>query len=986
MTGISWKNSASGDWNVAGNWSTNTVPTSGDGVAISASGPYTVTISSADQANSLTFNASQAALLENAGSLTIGGALVVNSGLVSLNAANTIGGVDVLGGVLAFGNGGALGTGEVSMFGGELLGAANETIANTLSFSGTSTTAGTDGTTLNEQGNVIISPNSTLNFGAPGQDGVVVLAPGGYSIAKPFTFNVVAGTLRAGSSLFDGIISFGAQPTTVAAGATLDLGGFSLNLTNLLGAGAVVDSGRPATLTLSAANFSGSISGALSLVFNGNATLSGLEDYSGGATIFGSATVANSGTYDIVASTFIAGAPGSSFINNGLFEKTGGGVSGVTSNFVNNGDLDVLSGGVEFSGGFTNHGVIHGLVTQSGGVTTISPQTPSDFNHDGRSDILWQNANGQAAIWVMNGLTQIPGGSELVGSNPGPSWTEIGTGDFNGDGDADILWQNANGQAAIWEMNGLLHPIAGGSAAVGPNPGPGWKVVGTGDFNGDHHSDILWQNETTGQAAIWEMNGLNQIAGGSQLVGPAPGPDWKVVGTGDLNDDGHSDILWQNANGQAAIWEMNGTNVIGGSGLVGPNPGPSWKAVGTGDFNGDGHSDILWQNANGQAAIWEMNGLNQIPGGSAAVGPNPGPSWTVIGAEDFNADGHSDILWQNANGQASIWEMNGLNQAAGDSGLVGPNPGSSWKVVGTGDFNGDGMSDILWQNANGQAAVWEMNGLTQIPGGSSLVGPNPGPSWKAVGTGDNGNGPSDILWQNANGQGSIWEMNGLTQIPGGSAAVGPNPGPGWAEIGTGDFNHDGHADILWQNASNGQAAIWEMNGTNVIGGGLVGPNPGPSWKAVGTGDFNGDGHSDILWQNTDGQAAIWEMNGLTQIPGGSALVGPNPGPDWKVVGTGDFNGDGHSDILWQNANGQAAIWEMNGLNQVAGGSGLVGPNPGPDWKAVGTGDFNGDGMSDILWQNANGQASVWEMNGLNQIAGGAGAVGPNPGPSWKAVV
>ncbi len=42
------------------------------------------------------------------------------------------------------------------------------------------------------------------------------------------------------------------------------------------------------------------------------------------------------------------------------------------------------------------------------------------------------------------------------------------------------------------------------------------------------------------------------------------------------------------------------------------------------------------------------------------------------------------------------------------------------------------------------------------------------------------------------------------------------------------------------------------------------PNPGPSWKAIGTGDFNGDGFSDILWQNTStGQASIWEMNGNT---------------------------------------------------------------------------------------------------------------------------
>jgi hypothetical protein len=72
-----------------------------------------------------------------------------------------------------------------------------------------------------------------------------------------------------------------------------------------------------------------------------------------------------------------------------------------------------------------------------------------------------------------------------------------------------------------------------------------------------------------------------------------------------------------------------------------------------------------------------------------------------------------------------------------------------------------------------------------------------------------------------------------------------------------------------------------MNGTNVTDIATVGPNPGPSWKVVGTGDFNGDGMSDILWQSTSGQAAIWEMNGtnVTSI----AAVGSNPGSSWQAV-------------------------------------------------------------------------------------------------------
>ena len=54
----------------------------------------------------------------------------------------------------------------------------------------------------------------------------------------------------------------------------------------------------------------------------------------------------------------------------------------------------------------------------------------------------------------------------------------------------------------------------------------------------------------------------------------------------------------------------------------------------------------------------------------------------------------------------------------------------------------------------------------------------------------------------------------------------------WAVAGTGDFNNDGFADILWYNASSGQAVIWFMNGASVIGGGSVGAAPSP-WTIAG---------------------------------------------------------------------------------------------------------------------------------------------------------
>ena len=205
------------------------------------------------------------------------------------------------------------------------------------------------------------------------------------------------------------------------------------------------------------------------------------------------------------------------------------------------------------------------------------------------------------------------------------------------------------------------------------------------------------------------------------------------------------------------------------------------------------------------------------------------------------------------------------------------------------------------------------------------VSANPGPSWKAIGTGDfNDDGRSDILWQNTStGQASVWEMNGNSITGGGP--VSPNPGrPSWHAIGTGDFTHDGFSDdILFQNSSTGQVSIWEMEGNSLIGGGPVSANPGTNWHAIGT---NGGG-SDILFQNTSGQATIWDMSGNSLIGGGP--VSANPGTNWHAIGT---NGGG-SDILFQNTSGQATIWDMSG-NSIAGG-GPVSPNPGPSWRAVG---------------------------------------------------
>ena len=69
---------------------------------------------------------------------------------------------------------------------------------------------------------------------------------------------------------------------------------------------------------------------------------------------------------------------------------------------------------------------------------------------------------------------------------------------------------------------------------------------------------------------------------------------------------------------------------------------------------------------------------------------------------------------------------------------------------------------------------------------------------------------------------------------------------------------------------------------------MLSPNPGASWHVIGPSDFNGDGMADIVWQNNDGTPAIWDMNG-TSIIGGGLL--PNPGATWHVKDDGPISPD-----------------------------------------------------------------------------------------------
>ncbi|HEX5500227.1 MAG TPA: autotransporter-associated beta strand repeat-containing protein, partial [Thermomicrobiales bacterium] len=233
--------------------------------------------SAIDDEGTLTINHSNAVTLSNA----ISGAGTLDqkgTGTTTINHANSYsGGTTIFHGTLAVGDGGALGGGIIAFAGGELLATADETLANTLStlFSA-DTIAAAHGKTLNLGAGGAFVHQARLTFGAAGQDGTVVWqATSGNTTNTATSVEVAAGTLKAGADGLSTLLS-GAGTTTVDAGATLDLNGYSTTITNLHGAGTIANSGAGVTFFVGGGDFSGTVEGStLGLGVTGATTFSG---------------------------------------------------------------------------------------------------------------------------------------------------------------------------------------------------------------------------------------------------------------------------------------------------------------------------------------------------------------------------------------------------------------------------------------------------------------------------------------------------------------------------------------------------------------------------------------------------------------------------------------------------------------------------------------------------------------------------------------
>ena len=252
--------------------------------------------------------------------------------------------------------------------------------------------------------------------------------------------------------------------------------------------------------------------------------------------------------------------------------------------------------------------------------------------------------------------------------------------DFDGDDRPDVVLRSSvdgTNPILLMQTPGGL-PNAAAQASLFTSPDLDWQIVGAGDFDEDNKVDVLWQNSTTGDVALWLLEGA--VDGNGQVPIKPNGNlpitriadlNWRIVAVADINVDQRSDIIWQHDTAHnVCFWLLekvtSGTPVFQ-TGCVTSDQNPDWRVVGATDFDrfeisaGNliqrGQADILWRNVQtGETRVWAMDFVppNYALRREVALFPEP-VDRTVGVVADYDRDGREDVLWRAVDGTLGLW-------------------------------------------------------------------------------------------------------------------------------------------------------------------------------------------------------------------------------------------------------------------------------------------------------------------------------------------
>ena len=265
--------------------------------------------------------------------------------------------------------------------------------------------------------------------------------------------------------------------------------------------------------------------------------------------------------------------------------------------------------------------------------------------------------------------------------------------DFNGDGKSDILYTKAS-TSAVWEDQ-MFNSSRTASALVHLPASKNFVMVATGDVNLDGKADIFWRNTVTGDVWLQIMDGLSVVT--TTKIATEPNLDWQIVLASDFNGDGTADLLWRNALTGALYMQFLGTTgtPLATSKLFYTEANTDWRPVAAKAQN------LFWKNdATGAVYLMTLGLDASVSPTSKIIHTEPDLAWKIVAADDFNNDGLTDLLWwHSTTGQVYLQNFS-ADFSTKTGKVIWTESTIDWNIVAVGDYNGDGIADILWAKTN----------------------------------------------------------------------------------------------------------------------------------------------------------------------------------------------------------------------------------------------------------------------------------------------
>ncbi len=558
----------------------------------------------------------------------------------------------------------------------------------------------------------------------------------------------------------------------------------------------------------------------------------------------------------------------------------------------------------------------------------------TDFNRDGRIDLAVAN---QAADTVQILLGHGDGSftpSDRIAGLGGA--TGLAAADFNGDGSTDLAVAcKDEGQVVILQGQGNGTFLTQQDLTVGP----GCSSVVAADFNGDGRPELAALSSDNGTVSVFATRADGTLVPTVTLsAGTRP---FNLVAA-DFHGNGWLDLAVCNyGSNTVSLFPGNGDGTFQPAATLSAGSGPI--ALAAADLSGHGHMDLAVSDFIGLTVSVLINNGDGTFKTPPPIPPSAGPEDVV--AADLTGNGILDLVVP-CEGTNAVSILLGRGDGTFRDPIQVPTGSDPYDAT-VGDFNGDGIPDLAVINYFSNTVwVYQGKGDGTFEHTETLT-TGEGPVF--IKTADlTGNGHLDLIVANyLSNNLSVYQGRGDGTF---SDPVNVSVGEGPSGLTISDFNRDGRPDIAVSDSGSNDVEVLLNLGGLSFAAPVSYPAGNQPWSAT-TADFNGDGRADLVVSDFGSSSpsviSILFGNGDGTFSAPAAFpVGDGPYP----VGVGDFNGDGHSDIVVGNDG-------TNDLSLLLGeGNGQFAPEirlpSGKEPYGIAVGDFRRDGHLSIATANA----------------------------------